>query len=248
MATANQSESQVAVLDRKSGKRKTLVRGGSNAEYVDPGYLIYAAAGALRAVRFDPAQLEVLGDPAPVIDGVAMTTAGAAHYAVSRSGTLLYASGQAGHLTSLVWVDRKGREEAIKAPLRDYGIPRLSPDGTRVVVEIKDPGNIHLWIWDFARERLTPLTSGPGSDGLPVWTPDGRRIIFNSDRGHPNVRNLYIQAVDGTGTVERLTTTADRQYPTSISRMAWPSSDSATCPWQRQRRRHRASGSCYFRC
>ena len=217
MATADQSESKVAVLDRKSGQWRTLVRGGSNAEYVDPGYLIYAAAGALRAVRFDPAKLEVLGDPVPVVDEVVMTTAGAAHYAVSRSGTLLYASGQAGTLTSLVWVDRKGREQPIRAPLRNYGIPRLSPDGTRVVVEIKDPGNIHLWIWDFARERLTRLTSGPGADGLPVWTPDGRRIIFNSDRAHPGVRNLYIQAADGTGTAERLTTTADRQYPTSIS-------------------------------
>ena len=59
---------QVAVLDLTTGRRKTLIRGGSQAEYVEPGYLVYAVAGTLRAVRFDPVKLEVLGDPVPVVE------------------------------------------------------------------------------------------------------------------------------------------------------------------------------------
>src|SRR5207249_6558755 len=99
------------------------------------GYLIYAAAGTLRAVPFDPARLEVLGDPMTVVDHVMIKPTGAANYAVSRQGTLFYVPGGVSvQMTprSLVWVDRKGNEEPIKAPLRDYGPPRVSRDGTRL--------------------------------------------------------------------------------------------------------------------
>ena len=115
---------------------------------------------------------------------------------------------------SLVWVDRKGHEEPIKAPPRAYGTPRLSPDGTRVATEVYDQ-NTDIWIWDFARETLRRLTFDPAGDGMSVWTPDGRGIIFES--GHAGVPNLYRQAADGTGTVDRLVTSAVGQWPTSIT-------------------------------
>ena len=118
---------------------------------------------------------------------------------------------------SLVWVDRKGHEKPINAPLHDYLTPRLSPDGTRLVLQLLDPNNLDLWIWDLKREQLRRLTFSPGADGLPLWSPDGRRIIFNSDRAQPGVRNLYGQAADGTGTVDRLTTNANPQFPSSIT-------------------------------
>jgi eukaryotic-like serine/threonine-protein kinase len=226
-AAGQANNAQVAVLDLATGRRKTLVRGGSQAEYVEPsagtgqaGYLIYAAAGTLRAVLFDPARLEVLSDPVTVVEHVLMKPTGAADYALSRQGMLLYAPGGVGvqtTLRSLVWVDRKGHEEPIKAPLRDYGPLRISPDGTRVALEILDPNNTDIWIWDLAREQLRRLTLAPGGDGLPLWTPDGRRIIFNSDRVISGVRNLYSQAADGTGTVDRLTTSANSQFPSSIT-------------------------------
>ncbi len=226
IAAAGQADNaQVAVLDLTTGQRKTLVRGGSQAEYVDPsagseqaGYLIYAAAGTLRAVRFDPARLEVLGDPVTVVEHVMMKPSGAANYAVSRPGTLVYVPGGVSvqmSPRSLVWVDRKGREEPIKAPLRAYGAPRVSPDGTRLAVGITDQESNDIWIWDFAQETLRRLTFAPGVRWMPVWTPDGRRIIFMSDRA--GVPNLYSQAADGTGTVDRLTTSANPQLPTSIT-------------------------------
>ena len=224
--TAGQADNaQVAVLDLRTGRRKTLVRGGSQAEYVDPsagsgqaGYLVYAGAGTLRAVRFDPERLEVLGDPVTVVDQVMIKPTGAANYAVSRQGTLFYLPGGVSMQMSprsLVWVDRKGHEEPINAPLRAYGSPRISPDGKRLLLGITDQESNDNWIWDLERETLTRLTFAPGSDSLALWTPDGRRIIFTSDRA--GVFNLYSQAADGTGAADRLTTSANQQFPSSIS-------------------------------
>ena len=224
-AAGSADNADVAVLDLKTGQRKTLVRGGSQAEYVDPsegsgqaGYLIYAAAGTLRAVRFDLARLEVLGDPLTVVDQVMIKPTGAANYAVSRQGTLFYLPGGVSvqmSPRSLVWVDRKGHEEPINAPLRPYGSPRISPDGTRLLLGMTDQGSNDIWIWDLERESLRRLTFAPGSDSLARWTPDGRRIVFTSDRA--GVLNLYSQAADGTGAADRLTTSANQQFPSSIS-------------------------------
>ena len=143
-----------------------------------------------------------------------MKPRGAANYAVSRAGTLLYMIGAVDQTTprSLVWVDRKGHEESIGAPLRAYGTPRLSPDGTRVAAEIYDQ-NTDIWIWDFARKTLRRLTFDPAGEGMSVWTPDGRGIIYESGP----VPNLYRRAADGTGTVERLVTSATAQWPTAIT-------------------------------
>jgi serine/threonine-protein kinase len=203
---------QVAVLDLTTGQRKTLIRGGSQAEYVEPGYLVYAVAGTLRAVRFDLAKLEILSDPVPVLES---SGTGVAEFSVSTHGTLVYVPrGAAGTARSMVWVDRQGHEEPIAAPPRAYQMPRLSPDGTRVAVSIADQ-DLDIWIWDLARRTLTRLTDAPSQDWYPVWTPDGRRIIFGRTRadGH----DVLWQAADNTGTAERLITGANRYGPASIS-------------------------------
>ena len=207
----------IAVLDLKTGQKKTLIRGGSDARYVDTGHLVYAAAGSLRAVRFDLARLEVTSDPVPVIEKVTMSgTTGTADFALSQNGTLVYVPGGVGGgpLRTLAWVNRQGREEPIKAEPRAYTTARVSPDGTRVALEIRDQEN-DIWLWDLKRETPTRLTFGPGADQSPVWTPDSRRIIFSSVRG--GVQNLYWQAADNTGTIERLTTSPNVQLPSSIS-------------------------------
>src|SRR5262249_40097420 len=144
---------QIAVLDLKTGQKKILIRGGSHAEYVDTGHIVYAVAGTLRAVRFDLARLEVLSDPVPVLEQVTTSSSGAANFAISKSGALVYVPGGATGAAprSLVWVNRQGREEPIKTPLRAYNQLRLSPDSTRVVLEIRDQEN-DIWIWDLMRQ------------------------------------------------------------------------------------------------
>jgi serine/threonine-protein kinase len=207
---------QIAVLDLNTSRWRTLIDGGSYAEYVEPGYIVYGAAGTLRAVRFDPSRLEVLSDPVPVVERVMTTTQGAAEFGVSRAGSLVYVRGDGGASPprSLVWINRQGKEETINAPPRSYATARISPDGTRVALEIRDQEN-NIWMWDLARRTLTRLTDGHSVDMSPVWTPDSARIIFSSARD--GILNLYRQAANNTGAVERLTMSLNSQFPTSIS-------------------------------
>jgi eukaryotic-like serine/threonine-protein kinase len=107
-----------------------------------------------------------------------------------------------------------GREESLKAPLRNYLYPRLSPDGTRVALDVRDQAS-DIWVWDLARETLTRFTFDPGPDTHPVWTPDGQRVLFRSLRAGP--ANLFWQAADGTGAVERLTESQNAQFSGAFS-------------------------------
>ena len=126
----------------------------------------------------------------PVLDQVTTVPSGAAEYTVSRTGALVYVPGGAisgtasasgnplgGVLRTVVWIDRRGHEESIPAPPRSYVSPRLSPDGTKVALDARDQES-DIWTFDLSRKTLTRLTIDPGVDGYPVWTPDGRRIIF----------------------------------------------------------------------
>jgi dipeptidyl aminopeptidase/acylaminoacyl peptidase len=206
---------QVAVLDLQTGQRKMLIRSGSQAEYVETGHLIYTDGGAIWAVGFDLATLDVVGDPAPLSEQV--LTLGAADFTLSRRGTLVYVPAGGGTSRSLVWVSRKGAEELIAAPPRGYVSARLSPDGKRVALQILDQSN-EIWTWDFAREKLTRLTFGPGANFNPLWTPDGRHIIFGSTRDNaPDESDLYRRAVDGTGIDERLTSSGRQHRSNAIS-------------------------------
>jgi len=216
IASSNDETAQVAVRDLTTGHTVTLIRGGSHAEYVAPGYLVYAVAGTLRAVRFDPETLGVLSDPVPVVEGMTTRTSGAAEFSVSGTGALAYVPGGATNDgRSLVWVTRRGHEEpVVAAPTRAYTYPRVSPDGSRVALDIRDQQQ-DLWIWDLARQTLTRLTDAPAEDQYPVWMPDSRSVIFTSARA--SVPNLYGQAANTTGTVARLTTNPTPQWPLSIS-------------------------------
>jgi eukaryotic-like serine/threonine-protein kinase len=225
--TGGLDAAQVAVLDLQTGARRILVRGGSHAHYVSSGFgspkrgeregghLVYAAAGALRAVPFDLARLETRGTPVTVVPDVVTTIKGGVNAVVAGDGTLAYVSGTVeGTPRTLVWVDRQGLETPIPTPPRPYLLPALSPDGTRAAVFANDQQR-DLWLWDLRRTTLTRLTSDPGVDVIQVWTPDSRRLIFTSERA--GVRNLWWQAADGAGAAERLTESPDTQYPTGVS-------------------------------
>jgi len=210
---------QIAVLDLRTGRYKTLIRGGSAAVFVEPGFLVYSTRGSLQAVRFDPRRLEVSGESVPVGDEVMFSPIGNANFSVSRNGTLVYvpvgAAVQNVAPRSLVWVDRRGIETPIKAPPRSYGVARLSPDGTRIALDVRSPGS-DIWVWDLARETMTAVNVDPAADLAPVWTHDSRRILWSSSRAGGNP-NLYLQSADGTGPVERLTTSVNAQFATSVT-------------------------------
>jgi Tol biopolymer transport system component len=208
---------QIAVLDLQTGQHKMLVRGGADARYVTSGHLVYTSGQALYAVAFDPVQQTVMGDPMRVVDGVSVSSLGAAAATVTQAGTLAYVPRGAGNATprSLVWVDRQGHETPVPVPAGAFVSPRISPDGTRVVVNTYDQDS-DLWVWDLARKTLTRLTFDPGIDLSPVWTPDGRRVLFSSNRA--GAYNPYVRAADGTGAEVRLATSTNAMYPISVTR------------------------------
>jgi len=216
-ASGELDSSQIAVLDLRTGQHKVVVRGGSHAHYVPSGHIVFDASGTLRAASFDVDRLEVAAaPPVPVLSNVATTASGGADFDVARNGTLAYVPGGIQSVSrTLVWVDRQGREEAVKAQPRAYLYPRLSPDGTRVALDIRDQQN-DIWMWNLERETLTRITTDPALDRFPVWMPDGR-IVYSSDR--VDAPSLYRQAPDGTGTVEQLTTPVpgNGQFAMSVS-------------------------------
>ncbi|HEX2455531.1 MAG TPA: protein kinase, partial [Vicinamibacterales bacterium] len=204
--TGGLGAAQVAVLDLATGRYTVVVRGGSHAHYVASGHLVYTAEGTLRAVPFDLAQLETRGMPVTVLPRVVTTPEGAGDFAVAADGTLAYVDAPgatSAAARTLVWVDRQGREEPLGAPPRPYFHPRVSPDGNRVAVAIEDQEN-DIWVWDLARRTLDRLTFGRAPDFGPVWTPDGRRLVFFSER--EGWAGLQWQPADGPGNAEKLTT------------------------------------------
>jgi serine/threonine-protein kinase len=118
-------------------------------------------------------------------------------------------------LQTLVWVDRQGRETPLTAPPRPFLYPRISPDGTRVAMTAIDQ-KPDVWLWDLARTTLTRVTSDASLNTVPIWMPDGRRLVFASNRAGTNY-NLYRQSADGIGPVERLTESTDRQFASAVS-------------------------------
>jgi eukaryotic-like serine/threonine-protein kinase len=209
--------SQVAVFDLRAGTYKTVVPAGSHAHYVPTGHLVYNASGTLRAVRFDLDRLEATGRSVEVASGVLTTSLGAAEFDVAANGTLVYVPGKVveGARRELVWMGRDGKAERIDAPVRAYIYPRLSPDGTRVLLDSRDQDN-DIWLWDLRRETLTNLTANPALERFPLWTADGKQFIFVSDRDGASA--IYRQAANGTGTAERLSEGTDvQQTPNAIS-------------------------------
>ena len=215
---ARWDEAQIVAQSLETGERKILINGGTDARYVPTGYLVYARAGRLLAVSFDLARLEVNGNGVPIVEGVRQSGSGltgAAHFSFSQFGSLVYVPGITGEArNTLVWVDREGQEEPLAAD-RVYTLPQLSPDGAHLALSIFDGAQRNVWMYDLARKTLTRLTF-LGNNSHPLWTPDGLRVLFTSSRDGAQ-SNLFWKAADGTGQVERLTTSPNFQIPGSFS-------------------------------
>ncbi len=216
-------EACIVAQSLKTGERKLLIVNGADARYSPTGHLVFARLGTLMAVPIDLRRLEVTGGPVGVADLKQAVNArhgddgtGAGQFSFSTSGSLAYVTGGIflNPEKSLIWVDRDGAAEVLPAPRTDYYGPRLSPDGQRIAVSVRTFLKQDIWLYDISRGTSTRLTTEKGSDLWPVWTPDGRRVTFRSDRdGEPN---LYWIPADGSGSVERLTTVGPAA-PTSWS-------------------------------
>jgi serine/threonine-protein kinase len=201
---------RIEVLNLDTGTRKTIVRGGSRGRYLPTGHLVYGVQGALYAVPFDIHRLEMRGVPVQVVSDVAHL-----EFAVADDGTLTYASGGGPSLSTLVWVDRQGRETALEAPPRQYIYPRLSPDGTRVALDVAGSPDRDIWIWDARRRALERFTVDPAGNPLVAWNRDGTQIAFGSDRFGPT--NLFLQPADSSVEPQRLLKSDRLQMPLNFA-------------------------------
>jgi serine/threonine protein kinase/Tol biopolymer transport system component len=209
------TDAQVAVQRIGTGERRNLVQGGMYPQYAPTGHLVYAQEGNLMAVPFDSQRLTTTGSAVPVVENVLQSTSlGDAEYSFSATGSLVYVPGVQSAPLRLVWVNRNGAEQPVPAPARPYRLPRLSPDGRRLAVDIAEQGS-QVWLYDFPRETLTRFTFEGNANNGAVWTPDGKRIAFISNKEGP--RNIFWQLADGSGGLERLTTSEYLHIPGSWS-------------------------------
>jgi len=201
----NWTTAQIAVQLIGTGERRNLNQGGTQPRYAPSGHLLYTQGGTLMAVPFDPQRLTATGAAVPMVEGILRSTEdGDAQYSFSATGSLVYIPGAAqATQRRLVWVDRSGAEQTLAAPAHAYANPRLSPDSRRIAVGITEQEN-QVWLYDLSRETLTRLTFQGNNNVAPLWTPDGKRIAFISNK--EGQRNLFWQLADGSGGLERLTT------------------------------------------
>ena len=205
-------DAQIVVEHVATGERTVLIDGGRDGRYLPTGHLVYVLNGVLFAVPFDPKARAVTGGPVSLVEGIrnAAGGRGAAQFSVADSGALVYVPGSGGGDYSLAWVSRTGEEAPTLAPLRNYADVRVSPDGSRLAVEIRGDGNTDVWIWHLEQGPLTRLTFDEAVDDVPLWTPDSSRVVFRSSR---DGGGLFWKAADGSGEVERLWESADQPRP-----------------------------------
>jgi hypothetical protein len=210
------AEARIALIDVSTRQQKTLLQGGHAASYVSSGHLLYGSGGRLQAVAFDAQSLGTRGVPITV-EGVATNeTVGGfnANFDVSGNGTLAYLPPTAPELRTMAWVDREGRVEPIAAPPMEYIYPRISPDGTRVALDVGGR-NRDIWMWHLDREVITRITEGPTEDLSPAWSLDGVRVFFASDREGGAFR-VFSVAADGAGAERQEFAGADNYMPMSM--------------------------------
>ncbi len=206
-------DAPIGILDLETGRSAVLASGGAFPQYsAASGHLVYARNGSLLASEFDLDTWEVHGTPVRVVDGVVTSpTYGTAAYALSRDSALVFVPGRAlrGNGT-LVWVDRQGNAVPISSERRDYLTAAVSPDGTRLALEIGG-ANDSLWTYDLARDVLARLTFFQGDLTATVWSPDGSKLAFTVPQ--PD-RVLWI-AADGSGVEKELLAGEMAGAPTS---------------------------------
>jgi Tol biopolymer transport system component len=207
---------------RPDPKSAQLLMGGVvRASYAPPGYLLFPRDHNLMAQAFDARRLELSGEPLVLVTQVdADVTFNTSDFSVSANGVLAWRT-QAGAARQLAWFDRNGKQIPGLDTREPYSSPKLSPDGDRIAVhrlDVAQTGIMSTWLLDLVRSgTASRLTFGIGSKWMPVWSPDGRRLVFSLDQ-QPQDYGLYWKDASGAGNEELLLKTSDLAAPTDWSR------------------------------
>ena len=206
--------SSIQVLSLKTGRVKVVQRDAYFGRYLPGGYLVYIHQGTLFGVRFDLGRLEVSGTPTPLLDDVAAdsNTAGG-QFDFSLNGRFVYLGGKSTTATwTQAWLDRAGGTKPLLALPSVYYEPRFSPDGKRLAFS----SGTDIETYDWGRETRTRLTFATETvNNWPVWTPDGKHIVFGSE----GANKFYLQWIraDGAGEAQVLLESDGLLSPYSFS-------------------------------
>ncbi len=184
----------IEMLSSDSGERTKLIEDGSYARYAPSGHLVFVRSDTLYAAPFDPGRREVTGSAVPLVEDIAVDPlTGAAYFAFDRQGLLVYVPGGALSPVSegtgrLLSVDRQGTARTLGLSERAYQLPRLHPDGKQLVVTTTTEDRSEILLAHIDRGTMPPLTF-EANNAAAIWAPDGRQVIFSSDRS--GSFNLY---------------------------------------------------------
>jgi WD40 repeat protein/predicted Ser/Thr protein kinase len=214
-STVGFDDAKIDVMTLMDHRRKTVQLGGTFGRYLaasgGKGYLTYVNRGTLFAVPFDLEKLETSGSPMPVLQQVSSSTMfGSAKLSFSRAGTLVYRSREIDASRVVIqWFGPDGRLQPLLDKPGLFVNPHFSPDGGRLAVA-NDDWKSGVWIYDLRRDTLSPLT-GERNGNHPVWTPDGKYIVYQASGGMSYAR------ADGGSNPEHLTDSKEFQYPSAFS-------------------------------
>ena len=206
-------EGRIDVINLETGKQETVLEVGSFPRYARSGHLLFVQDGTLMVVPFDATTLEVAGKAVPLQEDIWVSPlTGFSSYAFSNDGMLAYLPAVLD--SSILWVDLKGEPSPLVEDRFLYTQPRLSPEGRRLAVTRYDGREVQLWIYDIDDGGSVKLTVEHKNSGA-VWTPDGKRIAFASDRS--GSWDIFWMPADGSGPPEPLTSGESDQSPSSWS-------------------------------
>jgi Tol biopolymer transport system component len=207
---------RVGSVDSKESKE--LGSCDSQIKYVPQGYLLFSRGGSLVAQRFDARKLAFSGDPIPIAEQVTTSIVGASDFHASDNGILVFSTRRAQN-GKLVQHDRDGREvKTLQGPSGMLS-PRLSPDGRMMVVRVRNDQSKgrDIWVLDLGRDLATRLTFDEGDENHPLWSPDGKRILYYSSA--VGAVGLYSKELTGAGKTQLLLPWKDGEiFPTDWSR------------------------------
>jgi serine/threonine protein kinase len=195
-----------------------LVRTWREAHYAEPGYLLYLEGTVLMARRFDPGALRFAGEPRALPEriGKHWGTTGHAMFSVASNDALIYQEALPPPASRIIVRDRAGKLlRTIDAPAGSQS-PAVDPQGTRVAFQGLDENTVEdIWTIDLERGLASRMTSRQGSNQRPIWSPDGQRIAFMSNRA--GAYDLYARNANGTGEDELLVKSAHTKFPAGWS-------------------------------
>ncbi len=206
----------VSSLDGKEEKK--LFSAHSNAVYADKN-ILYVQDNTLMAQPFDPNSLKLTGSAVPIEENVLFSQRfNCAVFSVSRNGVLFYQRGNTTNGMQLAWYDRNGKKENVFGKPDDYRQAVLSPDETKIALSIYDDNSRsqNIWLYDIKRNIYTRFTFSSANDEYPCWSPDGKWIVFASNRKNSKFE-LYEKSANGIGDVIQLTNNDNNSLPLSWS-------------------------------